>query len=123
VALEIVDDDRGELLHRVPLRDPAADLINVGDDPAEVNFTRVDDEVGGGHGFPPNPLVEFAKPQAAENPSPGLFQRDNRSGLNLLAAVLAGAAASGTLAVVGFFDFATRFGHGLILPKRGADFL
>lgn len=34
------------------------------------------------------------------------------SGLDLLAAALAGTAASGALAVIGFLNFTTRLGHG-----------
>ena len=46
----------------------------------------------------------------------------NDLGFHLLSAVLAGTATSGALAVVGFLDFATRFGHGGLLSIGGFRF-
>src|SRR5690606_39021472 len=53
VPLDVIVDDGRQLLHREALRDPTADLCDVGDNAARVDGRRIDDKVLNGHGIVP----------------------------------------------------------------------
>lgn len=49
LAVEIVETDRRQLLHLEALRIVTANLVQIGDDMAEINFGEIDDQVFSGH--------------------------------------------------------------------------
>lgn len=102
VGFWIVEDDRRELFHRVALRIMATDRFEVGNDVAVVDVDKIDNQIFATHIKNPQANLEIAL------------------GLHLLPTILTGTTVRRAFAVVGFFDFATRFGHdGLLLVSNG----
>jgi hypothetical protein len=80
-----------------------------------IEEAQVDDRIDGSQS------VFGGRERNREMPSEDLPRRPRRpaSGLDAVPALLSLLAVGGTFAVVGFLDFATWFGHGILWGTRG----